>query len=239
MNTSNLKVECADFDAELNCSNSTSFLYRLPTAVKESCCEEYSSITPASGAKASLRAWYKCCEALADNDYSPGHTNDWENSSYQAYVMGVAVFAILMCLFVSGARSVRRRRALARMPGGDMAGMGSNRGPEFCTRVSLGPPTYGELEAGGLTKDFKSGALNPPPYPGIREEDEDYLAMVRVSSEDTIGPPPPLDESDDDREKTPLPPSTEEAPQAISAAEVDDRTDEEPGLPSQRPDAGQ
>ena len=42
------------------------------------------------------------------------HWNRFEFScsSYQAYVMGVAVVAILLCLFISGARSVRKRRMM-------------------------------------------------------------------------------------------------------------------------------
>ncbi|XP_039255954.2 uncharacterized protein LOC120332711 isoform X1 [Styela clava] len=189
-----LKVECSDYEVELNCSDRL-----LESGVQTTCCEEYSEVTKHASPHVSLRAWYKCCDSLVDNGLAPSKTPDWENSSYQAYIMGVAVFGILICLFVSGARSVRRRRTLMRLQQRQEdllfsaqaaeAGALGNQGPDFCTQVSLGPPTYGELESKGLTKDYKLGAFDPPPYPGIGEESLQYVPSSREPSESEAAPP--------------------------------------------------
>lgn len=235
-----LKVECSDYEVELNCSDEF-----LENGVRMTCCEEYSEVTKHAAPHVSLRAWRKCCDSLGDNGLAPAKKSDWENSSYQAYIMGVAVFGILICLFVSGARSVRRRRMMVRLQQRQQAraaeaGTLGNQSTEFCTQVSLGPPTYGELEAKGLTKDYKMGAFDPPPYPAIEEE---YIQIVPSPADQSENggseATPPSEDDKDDKTNEDSTSSQSQSQEATGSSSFQDTVQQENSIGNPRDNAEQ
>lgn len=181
------------FRIAINCRSSTDGYIpngpEVPEEVKNICC-----LSKPSDYGDSL---LKCCEAFEDSDFNHPQSG-WDSGSYQAYVMGVAVVAILLCLFISGARSVRKRRMMIlrerqrRALGGPNATLSNVR--------SQDPPTYGELEASGLTKDLKSELL-PPSYSSaqivayddctvVSDNRQDQVSNGPMDSTESMEPPP-------------------------------------------------